>query len=64
MPRQRRLEERRRAFFKPTERAAPEVIESEVEATRKKTAKLKTQRLAKEAREGITDLDKNIPKRR
>ena len=51
MPRQRPLEERRRAFFKKTERAPPQIIESEVEVTRKKTAKLKAQRLANEAAE-------------
>ena len=52
MPRQRALEERRRAFFKQTERASPESIEPEVEGTRRKTAKLKAQRLAKEAARG------------
>jgi hypothetical protein len=41
--------EEKRAAFKETDRAAREIIASEGEATRKKTAKLKAQRLAKEA---------------
>jgi hypothetical protein len=63
LTRQTPLEERR-AIFKQTDLAAREIIGSEVDATRKKTAKLKAKRLAKEAHEHTTDLDKKPPAKR
>ena len=53
--------EQRRAIFKQTDLAAREIVEAEGAATRKKTAKLRAERLAKEAREGTADLDRKAP---
>ena len=53
--------ERKRTSAQETDRAAREIIATEGNATRKKTAKLKAKRLAKEARE---DNGKPAAKRR
>ena len=50
--------ELREQVFKRTDSEARALIDVDLQETRKKTAKLKAQRLAKEAREGIIDLDK------
>jgi hypothetical protein len=39
------------------------VIDTELQATRKKTARLRQERLAKEAAEGVSDLDKKPGKK-
>ena len=39
-------------------------IDADLQSTRKKTVDLKAQRLAKEAREGVIDLDKKKPTKR
>ena len=41
-----------------TNREARQRVDAELQATCKKTAKLKAQRLSKEVSEGISDLDK------
>jgi len=43
--------ERREEVFKRIDRGARTLVDSDLQATRKKTAKLKAQRLAKEAAE-------------
>lgn len=45
-----------------TDRESRKLIDADLQSTRKKTAGLKAQRLAKEAREGITELDKKKPR--
>jgi len=47
-----------------TDRESRALIDTELQSTRKKTARLKAQRLAKEAREGITELDKEKPRKK
>ena len=44
-----------------TDRESRALIDTDLQATRKKTAKLRAERLAREAREGITDLDRKEP---
>ncbi len=47
-----------------TDREARSLISAEQEATRKKTLRLRAARLARDAREGKTELDKPAPKRK
>ena len=47
-----------------TDRESRKLIDADLQSTRKKTVDLKAQRLAKEAREGVIDLDKKKPTKR
>ena len=59
-----RKSEERRASAQATDSEARKLIGAELDATRKKTDRLKALRLAKEAREGLTELDRKPAKRK
>jgi hypothetical protein len=54
----------RRAIARATDSEAKRLIEEERAAREKKTERLKALRLAKEAREGVTELDRKPAKRK
>ena len=47
-----------------TDRESRKLIDADLQSTRKKTERLKAQRIAQEASEGITDLDRKKPPKR
>ena len=47
-----------------TDRESRKLIDADLQTTRKKTERLKAQRIAQEASKGITDLDKQKPPKR
>ena len=55
--------DRRRATLQETDRQARLIIRADQESTRNKTKRLKAQRIAKESREGTTELGKKRPRK-
>lgn len=53
--------ERKRVTLQETDRQARLIIHADQESTRNKTKRLKAQRLSKDAREDVADLDQKKP---